>query len=94
MFTPEMLAVVAGFIVPPLTSFLKACDWPISYKTLVCGAVSAVFAIISMAVAGSLTLATFGTSLPIVFATATAFYNLKFKDLKVNQKLETSGVGS
>jgi hypothetical protein len=92
--SPELLSVIFGFIVPPLVSFLKSSNWRLEYKTLLCGAVSAVAAIVSLAVTGELSVANFGVNLPIVFASATAFYNLKFRDLSLNTKMENSGVGS
>src|SRR5688572_3406374 len=91
--TPELLSLIFGLIVPPLVSFLKSCDWRLEYKTLLCGAVSAVAAVASLAITGEISTANFLMNLPIVFASATAFYNLKFKDLSVNKTLTESGVG-
>lgn len=85
--TPELISVILGVIVPFVTSLLKNCDWSRETKTLLAGAVSAVFAVGGLVATGDLTLVNFGTNLPIVFASATAFYNLYFKDTTTDKKL-------
>jgi len=96
--TPEILAVILGaVVVTPVTSLLKNPSWSRELKTLICGVASAIAAVASLAVTGELAFnetfwADLGKTLPIVFATATAFYNLKFKNLLANEKLENTKV--
>ena len=90
--TPEVLSMILGFVVPFVTSFLKDSNWSLPVKTLLCGAVSAVAAAASLLMTGEVTWANFAVNLPIVFASATAFYNLKFKDSLINKKLSETKV--
>ena len=90
--TPELLSVILGVIVPFVTSTLKSVHWSREVKTTLCGVVSAVFAAAGLVATGDLTLASFGMHLPIVFASATAFYQLYFKDTLINKKLEVKKV--
>lgn len=90
--TPETVSILMGFVVMYVTSFLKNCAWSKEWKTLLCGAVSAVGAAAALFATGDVTLANFGTALPIVFASATAFYNLHFKDTKIVQELSEKKV--
>lgn len=90
--TPELLSIVLGFVVTYVTSFLKDCAWKVEYKTLLAGVISAGAAVLSLVVTGDVSWANFGTSLPIVFATATAFYNLHFKDTTTQKSLANKKV--
>lgn len=90
--TPELVSIVMGFVVMYVTSYLKNCDWAIQNKTLLAGAVSVVGAAAALFATGDVTWAEFGTSLPIVFASATAFYNLHFKDTKLVRELNAKKV--
>lgn len=92
--SPEILALILGaVVVTPITSLIKNPSWSREIKTIICGVASAIAAVVSLAVTGELAFdetfwSNLGQTLPIVFAAATAFYNLKFKNLLVNDKLE------
>ena len=53
-FTPELLAVVVGFLMPPVLSLLKNPRWPSQLKVIFVGAISLGVGTLGVIIDGSL----------------------------------------
>ena len=95
-FSPELLAVIVGFLMPPLLSLLKNPRWPSQLKLVMVGAVSIGVGMLGVIIDGSLDLNNLEwenlemilTAGAIAFAGATTTYKLWFQNVQLNATLE------
>lgn len=92
-------SVLLGLVVMLVTSAAKNPRWTVTQKTLAFAGVSALGAVVQLAIEGQLKLdgdlvGNLGQNFSIVVTTATMLYNLYFKKTEANAKLEAVGYGS
>lgn len=91
------VAIIAGFLLPFVVSFLKDRTWSQNVKQLVAFGASAVVAVGVTAIDEGTDLSNwdaFVANLGVIFATAQVWYGQYFGGTSVNTYLESKGVGS
>lgn len=84
------ISALVGAALPLLVAVLNRVQWQARTKAVVAFAASAVAAVLAAVVSGDLTLANYGTALPVVFAAAHVTYAGLWKPTQIAPKIEVA----
>lgn len=86
------LSILFGFLLPPLVSWLKRCEWPRWGKLLLALGASLVAALASVAADGQFNWQDLAGTAGVIFTLATVLYQAWFEHTELNAALEEKQV--